>query len=82
MKKAFALLLLVALASTIVGLGLQIYVVCWKSQPFDIQTFGIGVGVLFTGVGAALALRPETKLPGTQVDVTAEKGTRVDVSTS
>lgn len=52
-----------SIPSAVVGIGLQIYVVVWKepSQPFDFQSFGIGVGLLFAGVGAALALKPEAK---------------------
>lgn len=49
-----------ALASIVTGLGLNIYAVGWKGQPFDMQAFGTGVGLLFAGVGVALKLKPET----------------------
>ena len=49
-----------SLASIVVGLGLEIYVVAWKLQPFDFQTFGVGVGALFTGVGVALKLKRDS----------------------
>ena len=49
-----------AVASIVTGLGLQIYVIGWKSQPFDMQMFGVGVGALFTGVAIALKLKRET----------------------
>ena len=49
-----------AVVSIATGLGLQTYVIIWKSQPFDMQTFGIGVGALFAGVGVALKLRRES----------------------
>lgn len=48
-----------AVVSIAVGLGLSIYSVI-KGQPFDMQTFGIGVGSLFAGVGVALGLKKET----------------------
>jgi hypothetical protein len=48
-----------ALASIVVGLSLMIYSVVVKGQPFDMQTFGIGVGALFAGVGVALGLKKE-----------------------
>lgn len=51
-----------ALISVAVGLSLQVYVVV-KGQPFDIQTFGIGVGALLAGAGAALRLTPEASAP-------------------
>lgn len=50
-----------SLVAILTGLGLSVYTVVVKNQPFDIQTFGIGVGTLFAGCGAALALKPETK---------------------
>lgn len=49
-----------AVLSIVVGLGLNIYAVL-KGQPFDMQTFGIGTGALFAGVGVALGLKKETK---------------------
>lgn len=49
-----------ALASIVVGLGLQIFVIGWRNQPFDMQTFGIGIGALFTGVGVALKLKRDS----------------------
>lgn len=48
-----------AVAAIAVGLGLSIYSVV-KGQPFDMQTFGIGVGSLFAGVGVALGLKKES----------------------
>lgn len=49
-----------ALASIMTGLAMQVYVIVWKSQPFDMQTFGIGVGALLAGVGAALGLKRDS----------------------
>ena len=46
--------------SILVGLGLMIYSVVYRSQPFDMTSFGTGVGVLLVGTGAALKLKPES----------------------
>jgi hypothetical protein len=47
--------------SFVVGLGLQVYVVVWRSQPFDFLTFGAGVAALAGGIGAMLALKAKTE---------------------
>lgn len=52
-----------ALMTVVIAHGLQVYVVVWKGQPFDMQQFGIGIGALFAGVGAALMMKPEAKAP-------------------
>jgi hypothetical protein len=43
------------------ALGLQIYAVVSKGQPFDMQAFGIGLGALVAGVGAALGMKKDTE---------------------
>lgn len=50
-----------AILAIVTGLGLQVYAIGWKDQPFDMQTFGVGVGALFAGVGVALGLKKENK---------------------
>lgn len=50
-----------AVLSIVVGLGLAIYVVVWKSQPFDLQAYGLGIGAVFLGVGGALKLKADTE---------------------
>lgn len=50
-----------AVLSFLVGLGLSIYSVGWKNQPFDLQQFGVGMGAMFATVGAALKLKAETE---------------------
>lgn len=50
-----------ALTTIIIAHGLQVYVVVVEGQVFDMQQFGIGVGVLFAGMGAALMMKPESK---------------------
>ena len=49
-----------SLCSICTGLALEVFCIVQRSQPFDMQTFGIGVGGLFAGVGLALKLKPET----------------------
>lgn len=43
------------------ALGLQIYVVAFRDQAFDLQAFGIGMGALFASLGAALGLKKDTE---------------------
>lgn len=50
-----------AVLSFVVGLGLTVYTVVWKNQVFDLQQFGIGVGAMFAGLGAALVLKKDTE---------------------
>jgi len=49
-----------AALSICIGLGLQVYAVCWHGEKFDMQTFGVGTGALFGGVGVTLKLKRET----------------------
>jgi hypothetical protein len=57
-----------ACVAIIIGLGLAVFTVVWKGQPFDMQQYGIGVGVLFVGMGAAVRLKAE--IPGTSTATT------------
>ena len=50
-----------AAVSSATGLGLQVYVVAWKGQPFDMAAFGLGCGALAAGVGAMLRLKADTE---------------------
>ena len=47
--------------AVLVALGLAIYVVAWKNQAFDIQSFGLGIGTVFASLGAALKLKENTE---------------------
>ena len=49
-----------SVASVVSGIGLQIFAVAVKGQPFDMQAFGVGTGALLAGVGVALGLKKET----------------------
>ena len=47
--------------AVLVALGLTVYVVVWRSQPFDLQQFGVGMGSVFAALGAALKLKETTE---------------------
>ena len=51
----------IGLGGAVVALGLQVFVVVFKAQPFDLQSFGIGMGALCASVGAALGLKKDTE---------------------
>jgi len=55
---------MLAVLAVVIGLALQVWVVIrWfgpAPQAFDMQNFGLGLGAMFAGVGAALKLKPET----------------------
>ena len=44
-------------------LGLSIYSVVFKSQTFDMQSFGVGAGAVIAAMGAALGMKAKTE-PG------------------
>lgn len=58
--ESFDLARVLAACSVLSGIGLQIYAVGWKGQPFDMQIFGVGTGALFAGVGVALGMKKES----------------------
>ena len=43
------------------GMGLQFYDTVIRGNAFDLQAFGIGMGVLFGAIGAALGLKKDTE---------------------
>ena len=47
--------------SFLIGLGLEVYVVVYKSQPFDFTQFGLGVAAMAAGIGAMLKLKADTE---------------------
>lgn len=51
----------IGLSGALTALCLQVYVVVWKGQAFDLQAFGIGMGALCASVGAALGLKKDTE---------------------
>jgi hypothetical protein len=46
-----------AVASFAVGLGLTIYATVVRGQLFNLSDFGLGIGALFVGAGAAIKLK-------------------------
>lgn len=58
--ESFDLARVLAACSILAGIGLQVYAVAWKGQPFDMQVFGVGTGALFAGVGVALGMKKES----------------------
>ena len=50
-----------AVLSIVVGLALAVFVVVWRSQPFSLQDFGLGMGAVFLSVGGALKLKETTE---------------------
>lgn len=48
---------MLAFVAALEGLGLLGYTVVCKGAAFDLQQFGIGFGVLFASLGAALKLQ-------------------------
>lgn len=51
----------IAALGSLQGLGLSIYDVVVHHNPFDIQQFGIGLGAMLAGVGAALGFKKDTE---------------------
>lgn len=51
-----SLIKILSMLTVLVGLGLSIFDVVKMGRPFDIQSFGIGMGALFGLVGAALGV--------------------------
>lgn len=51
--RAIEMHLVCALLGVLTFLGLSIYVVVVKAQPFDPAAFGQGLGLVFLGTGAA-----------------------------
>ena len=50
-----------AALSVLTGLALQIYVTVQLKQPLDLQQFGIGMGTLLAGFGAAIKLKENSE---------------------
>jgi hypothetical protein len=46
--------------TVMVSLWLSVYSAVWLKHPFDMQSFGLGVGSLFAGLGVTLGLKKET----------------------
>jgi len=44
-------------AALVVGMGLTIYAVVWREQPFDLAAFGTGIGLILAAGGGAMWAR-------------------------
>lgn len=53
-----------AALAVLVGLGLSVYSVAVKGDPFSFQDYGTGIGLTFAGVAAALGFKKETPTNG------------------
>ena len=45
--------------SLIVGLGLTVYAVGWRGDPFDLTAFGTGIGLILAAGGGAMWARKD-----------------------
>lgn len=43
------------------GIGLEIYVIVIKGQPFDFTQFGVGIAAIAGGIGALIKLKESTE---------------------
>jgi hypothetical protein len=57
-SKVYDFVRVAAFSAIVTGLALQVYAVV-KGQPFDIEKFGLGFGLLIGGAGGAMALRKD-----------------------
>lgn len=57
------------MASIAIGLGLQVASFI-TGKPFDMQAYGVGLGIMFASAGAALKIKESTE-PGSTPGVTA-----------
>lgn len=46
----------IAVLASLVGIGLSVYSVVYQNATWNIQDYGIGIGALLAGTGAAIRL--------------------------
>ena len=59
-----------------VFLALNVYVVGWTDRPWTPTDFGIGIGAVFSGLGLALKLKPETEYDQQPLDTGSQPESR------
>ena len=59
-NKTFDVTKVLAVVSIITGIGLAIYSVVVKGEPFDYNNYGLGTAALFAGVGVSLGLKKDS----------------------
>ena len=59
-NQTFDLSKFLAALSVLNALGLSIYVVAFKNQPFDLQAYGIGISALFAGTAALFKFKKDS----------------------
>ena len=59
-NRTFDLSKVLAVMAVINGLGLTIYEVVWKGTTFNMESYGLGVGLLFGGLAAVLTFKKES----------------------
>ena len=59
-NRTFDLSKVLAVMAVINGLGLTIYEVVWKGPTFNMESYGLGVGLLFGGLAAVLTFKKES----------------------
>ena len=58
-SKVYDLVRVGTAAGLAVGLGLTIYAVGWRGDPFDLTAFGTGIGLILAAGGGAMWARKD-----------------------
>ena len=59
-NRTFDLSKVLAVIAVINGLALTVYEVVWKGTAFDMESYGLGIGLLFGGLAAVLTFKKES----------------------
>lgn len=63
----------IAVLAAMVGIGLSVYSVVWQGSSWSVQDYGIGIGALLAGTGAAIKLTQPPVPPQPPADERTEK---------
>jgi hypothetical protein len=61
--ESFDFIRILGMLTIVVALSLSVFVVVWRNATFDMQQFGLGIGLVFAAVAGALKLKESTE-PG------------------